>query len=269
MASPLLNVMSAAAVKAGKGLLRDFGEVDRLQVSRKGTSNFVTKTDLRTEKMLVEELGKARPGYSFLLEEGGSIKGDDATHRFIIDPLDGTNNFIHAVPYFCISIALEKTEAGKSEIVAGVIYDPIHNDMFMAEKGRGAFLNERRLAVSRRDNFEEAMLVTGNPRLSDEQGKSGFELLNNMSGCHGCVRYTGATALDLAYIAAGRYDAGWFTRHQPWDIAAGMLLVQEAGGYLTQINGKTASMEAGTLLATNKVLHPGMLNLLAGKARTA
>ena len=165
MQSPLINVMSAAAIKAGKGLVRDFGEVDHLQVSRKGPANFVTQTDVRTEKLLQRELSKARPDFGFLLEEGGEIAGKDPTHRWIIDPLDGTSNFIHAIPYFCTSIGLEKREAtGKSEIIAAVIFDPIHNELFTAEKGKGAFLNGRRLSVSSRQ-FDEAMIAVSNLRL--------------------------------------------------------------------------------------------------------
>ncbi len=167
--------MSAAAIKAGKGLLRDFGEVDQLQVSRKGPANFVTKSDVRTEKLLRRELEKARPDYGFLLEEGGEIPGKDGIHRWIIDPLDGTSNFIHAIPYFCISIALEKRASdGSSEILAGVIFDPIHNDLFSAEKGKGAFCNNRKLAVSSASKLEDAMLVTSNYRAAATDAPNAF-----------------------------------------------------------------------------------------------
>ena len=240
MNTPLLNVMSTAAIKAGKGLLRDFGEVTELQVSKKGPSNFVTKSDIRTEKLLVRELKSARPEFGFLLEEGGEIPGN-GPYRWIIDPLDGTTNFIHAIPYFCVSIALEKRENGKSDIMAGVIYDPIHNDLFMAEKGKGATLNNRRMAVSTRDNLENAMLVTGNHRFSPEADRhAAFALFDAVSQCGAAVRFFGATALDLAYLAAGRTDACLYYSAKPWDLAAGLLLVREASGLASEAGGAPA-----------------------------
>jgi myo-inositol-1(or 4)-monophosphatase len=260
MLSPTINVMSAAAVKAGKGLLRDFGEVDKLQISRKGTANFVTSTDTRTEKLLRQELKAARPDFGFLLEEGGEIKGKDGQYRWIIDPLDGTSNFIHAIPYFCISIGLERTLNGKSEIVAGVIFDPIHNEVFAAEKDQGAFANNRRLNVSTRDKFDDAMLVTG--RLPGKD--SGYtNRLNEMAAAGTTLRYFGATALDLAYLAAGRIDACWYYTVQPWDLAAGMLLVTEAGGVISEVNGTPATHYSKTFLATNKALAGTVGKLLA------
>ncbi len=257
MQSPLINVMSAAAIKAGKGLMRDFGEVDQLHISRKGASNFVTKSDVRTEKLLQKELLAARPGFGFLMEEGGEVAGKDPTYRWIIDPLDGTSNFIHAIPYFCISIGLEKRGAnGESEIVAGVIFDPSHNELFTAEKGKGAQVNSRKLTVSSRDNFEEAMMVTGSPRdaisANEKVAKSGA-----------IVRYFGASALDLAYLAAGRIDACWYHSIHPWDIAVGMLLVQEAGGIFTTIDGKPASIYSSSVLASNRILYDSVQRLAA------
>lgn len=265
--SPLINVVSAAAIKAGKGLLRDFGEVDQLQISRKGTSNFVTNSDVRTEKLLQKELDKARPGYSFLMEEAGEITGEKSEYRWVIDPLDGTSNFIHALPYFCISIALEKHFAnGGSEIQAGVIYDPIHNELFAAEKGKGAFVNGRRMLTSGRDKLEDAMLVTGNPRLAPQSDMDAFELLETISKAGASLRYLGATALDLAYLAAGRIDACWYYTIQPWDIAAGLLLVQEAGGNTMEMSGKPATSSSPSLLATNRHLALPMQKLLAKAA---
>lgn len=257
MQSPLLNVMTSAAIKAGKGLMRDFGEVDQLHISRKGASNFVTKSDVRTEKLLQKELLVARPGFGFLMEEGGEVKGKDPTHRWIIDPLDGTSNFIHAIPYFCISIGLEKIHTnGDSEIIAGVIFDPIHNELFTAEKGKGAQVNNRKLMVSTRDNFEESMLVTGSHRdidsIYEKTAKSGA-----------IVRHFGACALDLAYLAAGRIDACWYHSIQPWDIAAGMLMVQEAGGVFTSINGSPANIYSTAVLASNRVLYASVQKLAA------
>jgi len=263
MISPLLNVMSAAAVKAGKGLLRDFGEVDQLQISRKGTANFVTQSDIRTEKLLQQELKKARPDYGFLLEEGGEIPGKDATHRWIIDPLDGTTNFIHAIPYFCISIGLEKREAdGRSDIIAAVIFDPIHNDLFTAEKGKGALLNGRRIGVSARDKLEEAMLVLGNMRFSTAPPIDTLKIFTAMAKSGAIVRDFGATALDLANLAAGRIDACWHSVIQPWDIAAGLLLVREAGGQITTLDGEAGHAYAPALLGSNRHLHLPMQKLL-------
>lgn len=266
MNSPLINVMTGAVLKAGKGLLRDFGEVDQLQVSKKGTANFVTASDVRTEKLLQRELAKARPDFGFLLEESGEIAGKDASHRWIVDPLDGTTNFIHAVPYFCISVALEKRSGDKSEILAAVTFDPIHNDLFTAEKGKGAFLNGRRLSASGREKLEDAMLVTGKPRDTTQIDAYAATLLNHVMQAGASLRYFGATALDLANLAAGRIDACWFYTMQPWDIAAGLLLVQEAGGIATGFDGTAASAYNKTLLASNRQLHLPMQKLLSKAA---
>lgn len=262
MKSPLLTVMSNAAIKAGNGLLRDFGEVDQLQVSRKGPANFVTKSDLRSEKVLVSELKKARPDFGFLLEEQGEIAGKDSSHRFIIDPLDGTSNFIHAVPYFCISIALEKREGNKSDLLAAVIYDPIHNELFCAEKGKGATVNDRRLQVSGRELLEEAMLATGSPRQAQGDAQISGQMARAAAQT-GFVRYTGSSALDLAYVAAGRYDGCWFSGLKPWDAAAGLLLIQEAGGMASDLDGKPVDSYAPFFMAASKALHPRVMKVLA------
>ena len=264
--SALLNVMTAAALKASKGLLRDFGEVGNLQISRKGTSNFVTQADLRTEKLLQKELSAARPSYGFLMEEAGVIEGVDKSYRWIIDPLDGTSNFIHAVPYFCISIALERVTAGVTETVAGVIYDPIHNEMFTAEKGKGAYLNERRIMVSKRDVMENALLVLGNPKQAAKDNKDMFRLLDSLLSSHATIRHFGATALDLAYIAAGRLDGCWYYALQPWDAAAGMLLIEEAGGLLSTLDNEPATPYSQSLIATNRFLSPELRGLLSKAA---
>lgn len=263
MRSPLITVMSNAAVKAGKVLLRDYGEVDQLQISRKGTANFVTKTDLKVEKLLVMELKRARPEFGFLLEEGGEKPGQDAGTRWIVDPLDGTSNFIHAVPYFCISIALEKTlRPGVNEIVAGVIYDPMHNELFYAEKGHGAMLNDRRLSCAARTQFEAAMIATGNP--CDGSAKERALARLKEIAAHPCsLRTMGASALDLAYVAAGRYDACWLERIQPWDVAAGILLVREAGGMVTGQDGTPATPYGGSLIAASQSMHDKLAKLLA------
>jgi myo-inositol-1(or 4)-monophosphatase len=263
MISPLINVMSAAVLKAGKGLLRDFGEVDQLQVSRKGTANFVTHSDIRTEKLLQAELKKARPAYGFLLEEGGEVKGKDEQHRWIIDPLDGTTNFIHAIPYFCISVGLEKRDAqGNSEIIAGVIFDPIQNDLFSAEKGKGAELNGRRLAVSKRDTLVEAMVVTGSLRSHAKGDPKAYALFDAISQSGAIMRDFGASALDMAYLAAGRIDVCRLNMIQPWDVAAGMLLIHEAGGMVTQPDGSPADVYCTQLLATNGHLHSPLQKLM-------
>lgn len=259
--SALINVMTEAAIKAGRGLLRDFSEVDQLQISRKGTANFVTKSDIRTEKALVKELQKARPDFGYLLEEGGEIPGKDKSMRFVIDPLDGTSNFIHAVPYFCISIGLEKRHAdGRSEILAGVIYDPIHNEVFSAEKGKGAFVGNRKLTVSNREKIDEAMLVTGGLRTIEDSAQ--HSLTKVVSECGATVRVFGATALDLAYLAAGRIDACWYYSLKPWDVAAGMLLVQEAGGHISDMNGEPFTMNSSTMFAANRSLSQPIQKLL-------
>lgn len=267
MHSPLINVMSAAVVKAGKGLLRDFGEVDQLQISRKGTADFVTSTDLRTEKLLQQELKRARPDFGFLLEEGGEIAGKDPEHRWVIDPLDGTINFIHAVPYFCVSVALERrSKNGGGEIIAGATFNPIANELFTAEKGKGAFLNNRRLAVSVRSTVEEAILATGNLRSLIANVDGAFLLLNQLAKSGITLRYLGATALDLAYLAAGRVDACWYPTVKPWDIAAGMLFVQEAGGVVSDLSGGPIAPQAPTLFASNQALSLPVRKLLAKAA---
>ena len=266
-ASALINVMSAAAIKAGKGLVRDFGEVDNLQISKKGVANFVTASDTRTEKLLHRELSKARPEFGFLLEEAGEIAGTDASYRWIVDPLDGTSNFIHAVPYFCISIAVEQTHRnGDKEIIAGVIFDPIHNDLFTAEKGKGAFVNNRKLYVSKRDSLEDAMLVTGNLRMPQHASPEARALHSGLSQVSTALRYLGAAALDLAYLAAGRIDSCWYYNIQPWDIAAGMLMVREAGGLVTDLKGQSAGIYGGNIMASNGILHNPLQKLISQAA---
>lgn len=264
MSTALINVMSAAAIKAGKGVLRDFSEVDQLQVSRKGTANFVTATDIRTEKFLQRELLKARPAFGFLMEEGGEVAGKDDRFRWVIDPIDGTSNFIHAVPYFCISIGLEeRTSQGKSEIIAGVVYDPIQNELFAAEKGKGAFLNGRKINVSGRATVEDSLLVTGNPGYSSHPDGESFKLLKKVIDSGATLRYFGATALDLAYLAAGRIDACWYYMVQPWDVAAGLVIIQEAGGFIGAFDGKPVDIYSKSLVASNKHLSGTMQKLLS------
>jgi len=264
-ASALLTVMIAAARKAGRGLVRDFGEVEHLQVSVKGPANFATTADHRSEEILYRELSKARPGYGFLMEERGVVEGPDKTHRWIVDPLDGTTNFLHGLPLFCIAIALER----ESEIVAGVVYSPIHDELYTAEKGQGAFLNNRRLRVAARTTLADCLIATGIPH----RGRAGSHALF-LSECRVLMRHvagirrTGSAAIDLVWVAAGRFD-GYVEHHLgPWDVAAGTILVREAGGHVTDIKGGKSMLESGGIVAGNSYVHKAVLEVLA-EAREA
>lgn len=264
--SPILNVMVMAAEKAAKGLIRDFGELEQLQVSVKSIGDFVSAADLRAEKILRRELEKARPGFSFLLEEGGSIEGSDSEHRWIIDPLDGTTNFLHGIPHFAISIGLERA----GEIVAGIIYNPITNDLFTAEKGGGAFWNDRRMRVSGRRKIDECVVATGIPHKGRGEHPAFLRQLQKVMASTAGVRRMGAASLDLAWTAAGRYDAYWETHLNAWDVAAGVLMVREAGGYVSTLDAKIADpVAAGSLLASNEPLHYGLLALLKDRKAEA
>ncbi len=261
--SPALNVMIAAARKAGRALIRDFGELENLQVSMKGPADFVTVADQRTERMLIEELSRVRPGYGFLVEESGIIEGPDKTHRFIIDPLDGTTNFLHGIPQFAISIALER----EGQVVSAVVFNPVTDELFVAEKNHGAFLNDRRLRVSARKNLKESLFATGIPFL----GREGHELflreLGEVMAVTSGVRRVGAAALDLAWVAAGRFDGFWERGLKPWDMAAGILIVREAGGVVTDAQGGGQMFEKGEIVCANDPLHPQLMKLLkAAKA---
>ena len=259
--SALLNVMTAAATKAARGLVRDFGEIENLQVSKKGPSDFVTTADKKAEEVLVAGLTKARPRFGFLLEEGGKIEGADTSNRWIIDPLDGTTNFLHGIPHFSISIALERD----GEPVAGVIYEPITDQMFWAEKGQGAYLNGRRIRVSARRRLEESLFATGIPFAGKQDHDRFLSQLKAVMAVSAGVRRFGSAALDLAYVAAGRYEGFWEFGLHPWDIAAGIVLVREAGGFVTDIGGG-GMMESGEILAANDSLHGPLLKILAGRS---
>jgi myo-inositol-1(or 4)-monophosphatase len=253
-----MNVMVGAAEKAGRALRRDFGEIENLQVSRKGPGDFVTNADLRAEKILFEELQTARPGYGFLLEEGGEIEGTDKTHKWIVDPLDGTTNFMHGIPHFAISIALERD----TKLVAGVIYNPITDELFSAERGSGAFYNHGRLRVAGRTDLSDAVLACGAPH-GERAGRDEFieemqTLLPKVAG----VRRFGAASLDLAYVAAGRVDGFWERGLAPWDIAAGVVLVREAGGLVSDETNRNRFMETGTVVAANEAIHAALLKKL-------
>src|SRR6266404_1415142 len=245
--SPTLNVMGNAALKAARALLRDFGEVEQLQVSVKGPGEFVSAADLKAERILKAELKKARPGYAMLFEEGGAEGGSDLRHRWIVDPLDGTTNFLHGIPHFAISIALERD----GEIVAGIVYEPTRDEMFWAEKGIGAYLNDRRLRASARRSLGEALIGTGLPFRGHGEHAIYVATLSRVMAAPAGVRRLGAAALDLAYVAAGRYDGFWEFALSPWDIAAGLLLVREAGGFVSDLAGGQAMMTSGDVLAAN------------------
>ncbi len=255
--SPHVTVMANAAQKAAKRLLRDFAEVEQLQVSIKGPSDFVSQADIRAEQTLKEELTKARPGYAFLMEESGISGSGNWAWRWVVDPLDGTTNFLHGMPHWCISIGLERRlPDGTSELAAGLIYAPTVDEMYWAEKGAGAFMNERRLRVSARRDLHEAVFATGIPfRAVSAIRRDAFSrtlagIMPHVAG----IRRFGAAALDLAWVAAGRFDGYWELGIQPWDMAAGLLLVREAGGYATS-TGDEDPRDSGNVVAGNPHLH--------------
>lgn len=256
--SALINVMTAAARKAARSLKRDFGEVANLQVSLKGPANFVSAADHRAEEILRIELIKARPGYGFLGEEGGMQEGSDKTHTWMVDPLDGTTNFLHGIPHFCISIALVRDGVP----VAALIHNPANDDFFTAERGKGAFLNDRRIRVAARQRLMDAVVCCALPH----HGRGDLALFRREMGAIqdkvAGLRRFGAAALDLAYIAAGRFDAYWERGLSAWDIAAGVLLVREAGGFVTDLDGEERTMEAGDIIAGNETMHRQVLALL-------
>ncbi len=267
-----MTVMQNAAQRAAKRLLRDFAEVEQLQVSIKGPGDFVSQADLRAEQSLREDLSKARPGYAFLMEESGASGSENWTWRWVVDPLDGTSNFLHGIPHWAISIGLERRlPDGTIEMAAGVIYAPTVDEMFWTEKGIGAFLNERRLRVSARRDAKEAMFATGIPFAAVKpQNRLAFArtlgtLMPQVAG----IRRFGAAALDLAWVAAGRYEGFWELGLNRWDIAAGVLLVREAGGYVTDAAGGDP-FERGDTVAANPHLHPFLRDAVAdGVARAA
>lgn len=259
-ASAVMTIMINAARKAARGLRRDFGEVEALQVSRKGAADFVSAADIRAEQAIFEELSKGRPKYGFVMEERGEIEGADNSNRWIVDPLDGTTNFLHGLPHYAISIALERDR----QPYAGVVYNPATDELFWAEKGEGAFVNDRRLRVSARPDLESALFATGLP-FKGRPGraralKETERVLENTSG----IRRYGSAALDLAFVAAGRFDAYWERGLNNWDVAAGIVLVREAGGVVTEIEGGPRPALAGSILAANAEIHETAKALLAG-----
>ena len=262
--SPLINVMAAAAQKAARTLIRDFGEVEQLQVSMKGPADFVSNADRRAENTIRKELAKARPNFGFLLEEGGEVTGSDTSNRWVVDPLDGTTNFLHGIPHFCISIALERDK----EFFAGVVYQPIHDELYWAEKGAGAWLNHRRLRVSGRRTLAESVIATGLPFRELEAHPEVHDQMAAVMANTAGLRRSGSAALDLAYVAAGRYDGFWEIGLSPWDYGAGVVLVREAGGFISGIDGHPDPGRAGSIVAVNGQLHQPLLTLLGGDRKT-
>ena len=268
--SGLIRVMEKAARKAGGRLRRDFGEVEHLQVSRKGPSDFVSKADRASERTIYDELKQARPDWGFLLEESGEFEGEPGKPRWIVDPLDGTTNFLHGIPHFSISIAAQEPKldgSGWGDVIAGLVYQPITDESFWAEKTRGAWLHDARLRVSARRHLDEALLATGMPF----QGHGNFEEWMKIYGAIGPkiagVRRFGSAALDLAWVAAGRYDGFWETGLKPWDSAAGCLLVREAGGFVTDFRGRSQPICDQQVLACNDQLHTRVHKVLADALR--
>jgi myo-inositol-1(or 4)-monophosphatase len=265
--SPSITVMINAAMKAARTLRRDFGEIENLQISEKAPSDFVSQADMRVEEFLREELIKVRPGYGFVGEEGKPIEGD-GKNRFIVDPLDGTTNFLHGIPHFAISIALER----EGEVIAGVVYEPIGDELFWAEKGAGAFLDtafakSRRLRVSARRKMGECIVGTGIPFRGRGDHPAFLKEMGAVMGETAGIRRMGVASLDLAFVAAGRLDGYWESGLKAWDVAAGVLLVREAGGMVSEIGGKAHRLDSPTVLAANGNIGPTLDRLLRGAAR--
>lgn len=256
--SATLNVMTAAARKAGRPLVRDFGELENLQISMKGPADFVTSADVRTERILIEELSKARPNYGFLGEEGGAVFGADKSHRFIIDPIDGTTNFMHGVPHFAISIGLER----EGQLVAGVIYNPVTDDLYYAEKGHGAYHNNKRLRVAARKDLASCIVATGLPMMGRKGHEKALKEMAAIMATTAGVRRFGTASLDMVFVAEGRFDGFWELGIKPWDIAAGIVVVREAGGMVTDLEGGQDMLNAGSVLCANEYLQPQLLKLL-------
>ena len=258
LSSANINVMVKACRKASKILIRDFGEIEKIQVSLKGPGDFVTMSDKKVEKILIEELQKARPNYSILSEEIGEIKNDEE-FKWIIDPIDGTSNFLHGIPHFGISIGLEN----KKEIICGIIYDPIKDEFFSAEKGNGSYLNNQRMRVSARSKLKDCLIVTGGPKYDSKNKELSLKEYEKFSSrINTPIRKMGSASLDMAYVAAGRFDGFWQRNLNYWDIAAGIILVKEAGGYVTDFVGDNKYIENETILVTNSKINEEMIEIL-------
>jgi len=258
ISSPLMTVMVDAVRKAARGLRRDYGEVENLQVSRKGPGDFVSAADRKAEEVLRDALMKARPGYSLVLEENGIIEGTDKSHTWHVDPLDGTSNFLHGVPHFAVSVGLER----EGQIVAGVIFDPIKDELFVAERGKGAYLNNRRLRVSGRQDMADALVGYGTPYLGRGSHPRLLRELGAVMAVAGGTRRMGSAALDLAYVACGRLDAYWERDLQTYDFAAGVILVREAGGFVSSADGAAEPLAPRSVACGNEGLHRELVAIL-------
>jgi len=258
LSSANINVMVKACRKAAKVIIRDFGEIENLQVSLKGPGDFVTNCDKKVEKILIDELQKARPNYSILSEEIGEINNDES-FRWIIDPIDGTANFLHGVPHFAISIGLEHNK----EIICGIVYDPIKDEMFVAEKGNGSYLNNQRIRVSSRSKLKDCLIVTGGPRRNQKDRDLALKEYDKFSSSVDVpVRKMGSASLDMAYVAAGRFDGMWQRNLNYWDIAAGIIIIKEAGGFVTDFRGENEYIQNKTILVTNSKINNEMIEVL-------
>ena len=266
--SGLITVMQRAVRKAAPRLRRDFGEVEQLQVSRKGPGDFVSMADKRAEQTIVEELRTARPDWGMLLEEGGAVEGNPDKPRWIVDPLDGTTNFLHGIPHFSISIAVEeKRPDGRGEITHAMVYQPVNDEEFWAEKGRGAWLQDRRLRVSSRRDLADTVIGTGIPHCGRGNPESWSKIYGAVAPHVSGIRRFGSAALDLAWVAAGRFDGFWEDDLDLWDTAAGVLLVREAGGFVTDYRGADRAMERGEYIAASSAIHSKLQKLVAGALR--
>ncbi len=268
--SGLITVMQRAARKAAPKIRRDFGEVEQLQVSRKGPADFVSNADRQAERTIVEELQHGRPGWGLLLEEGGAIEGDPTKPRWIVDPIDGTSNFIHGIPHFAISIAVQEPKPGGNgwgEISQGLVYQPLTDESFWAEKGRGAWLQDRRLRVSSRRDLADTLIATGIPYRGHGDTERFQKVLGAVAPEVAGIRRFGSAALDLAWVAAGRYDGFWEEGLETWDIAAGILLVKEAGGFVTDFRGADRALESGQVLAATDNIHSKLHKLVGAALR--
>lgn len=256
--SALINVMVKAARRAGRSLKRDLGEIENLQVSMKGPANFVSNADRRAEQMLYEDLTKARPGYGFLGEEGGTREGTDKANTWIVDPLDGTTNFLHGIPQFAISIGLQR----EGVIIAGVIYNPANDELYIAERGKGAFLNDTRLRVAGRRKLNECVIACGLPHIGRGDHELSRREMTEMQQRVAGLRRFGAASLDLAFVAAGRLDGYWERNLQPWDIAAGLIMVREAGGVVSGIEGGDTALATGHVVCGNEYVQGELVKIL-------
>jgi myo-inositol-1(or 4)-monophosphatase len=256
--SALINVMVKAARRAGRSLKRDLGEIENLQVSLKGPANFVSLADKRAEQMLYEDLNKARPGYGFIGEEGGAREGSDKSHTWIVDPLDGTTNFLHGIPQFAISIGLRREDT----VIAGIIYNPANDELYIAERGKGAFLNDQRLRVAGRRKLNDCVVACGLPHIGrgdhDLSRREMAEIQNQVAG----LRRFGAASLDMAFVAAGRLDGYWERNLSSWDMAAGAILVREAGGTVSCVDGKSDPLQTGNVICGNEYIHAELVKIL-------